>query len=162
MAVDTYLKIDSVDGESKAKGFDKNIEVLAWSWGGSQSGTFHKGTGGAGAGKVNVNDMTITKYMDSASTVLFQSMCEGKHFKDAKIVARKAGGASPVDFLEIKLVNVMVTSVSVGGSQGDEVPHENVTLNFEKFEVKYTPQDEKGAKGGAKEMKWNMATNSAS
>ena len=162
MAVDTYLKIATVDGESKAKGFEKNIEVLAWSWGGSQSGTFHKGSGGAGAGKANINDLTVTKYMDTASTVLFKSLCEGKHFADAKLVSRKAGGASPVDFLEIKLTNVMVTNVSVGGSQGDELPHENITLNFEKFEVKYTPQDEKGAKGGAKEMKWNIAKNAES
>lgn len=162
MAVDTYLKIATVDGESKTKGFEKQIEVLAWSWGGSQTGSFAKGGGGAGAGKVNVNDLTITKYMDVSSPVLFKSMCEGKHFADAKLVSRKAGGASPVDFLEIKLINVMVSNVSVGGSQGDEIPHENVTLNFEAFEVKYTPQDEKGAKGAAKEMKWNIAKNAES
>ena len=162
MAVDTYIKIDTVDGESKVKGFENNIEVLAWSWGASQSGTFHKGTGGAGAGKVNVNDISITKYVDAASTVLLSSVCKGSHFKDAKIVCRKSGGDSPVDFLEIKLENVMVTGYSTGGSHGEELVTENVTLNFEKFEMKYRTQDEKGKKGGEKIAKWNMAKNAES
>lgn len=162
MAVDTYLKIDTVDGESKAKGFEKNIEVLAWSWGASQTGSFQKGTGGGGAGKVNVNDLSITKYIDSSSTVLLSSLCKGAHFKDAKLVCRKAGGDSPVDFLEIKLDNVIVTGLSTGGSQGEELVTENVTLNFEKFEVKYRTQDEKGKKGGEKIAKWNITKNAES
>lgn len=162
MAVDTYLKVDGVDGESVAKGFEKTIEVLAWSMGGTQSGTFHKGTGGGGAGKASINDLSITKYYDAASPLLFKGMCQGKHFKEAKLTARKAGGDSPVDFLEIKLENVLVTSISTGGSMGDEIPTENITLNFEKLSIKYQPQDEKGAKGSAKEMKWNVAKNAES
>ena len=47
MAVDQFLKIDSLEGESKDKKYAKWIDVLAWSWGMSQSGTTHVGRGGA-------------------------------------------------------------------------------------------------------------------
>ena len=36
-AVDYFLKIDGVEGEATAKGHEKEIEILSWSWGVSQS-----------------------------------------------------------------------------------------------------------------------------
>jgi type VI secretion system secreted protein Hcp len=47
MAVDMFMKIDGVTGESRDKTHGKEIDVLAWSWGMSQSGTARIG-GGAG------------------------------------------------------------------------------------------------------------------
>ncbi|HDS5282244.1 TPA: type VI secretion system receptor/chaperone Hcp, partial [Escherichia coli] len=55
MAVDMFIKIGDVKGESKDKTHAEEIDVLAWSWGMSQSGSMHMG-GGGGAGKVNVQD----------------------------------------------------------------------------------------------------------
>ncbi|HYZ71955.1 MAG TPA: type VI secretion system tube protein Hcp, partial [Chthoniobacterales bacterium] len=69
MAVDMFLKINGVDGESKDKAHSKQIDVLAWSWGLSNTGSAHVG-GGAGSGKVNVQDISITKWVDSASPKL--------------------------------------------------------------------------------------------
>ena len=53
MAVDMYLKIDGVEGESVSKGFENQIDILSFQWGLSQSGTFHTGPGG-GAGRAGV------------------------------------------------------------------------------------------------------------
>lgn len=159
MAVDTYLNIDTVKGESQAKGFEKQIEVLAWSWGASQTGSFNTGSGGGGAGKVNVNDISITKYLDKASTVLLKSICTGAHFKEAKLTCRKAGGKSPVDFLVIKLENVLITGLSTGGSRGEELVTENITLNFEKFEVTYTGQKPDGTPEANSPVSWNISKN---
>jgi type VI secretion system secreted protein Hcp len=61
MAVDMFFKLAGIDGESVDKTHAKAIDVLAWSWGMSQNGTTHIGTGG-GAGKVNVQDISFTKY----------------------------------------------------------------------------------------------------
>ncbi|HYN78560.1 MAG TPA: type VI secretion system tube protein Hcp, partial [Lamprocystis sp. (in: g-proteobacteria)] len=66
MAVDMFLKLEGVTGESQDKTHTGEIDVLAWSWGLSQSGTFHTG-GGGGAGKVNVQDLSFTKYIDKSS-----------------------------------------------------------------------------------------------
>src|SRR5437763_13199723 len=119
MAVDMFLKIDGVDGESKDKKNSKQIDVLAWSWGMSNSGSAHVG-GGAGAGKVNVQDVSVTKYVDSSSPKLMLACCNGTHYANALLTVRKAGGDSPVEYIKIKMEEVFITSVSTGGSGGED------------------------------------------
>jgi type VI secretion system secreted protein Hcp len=158
MAIDTFLKLGDLKGESQVKGFEDQIQVLAWSWGMSQSGTTHHGTGG-GAGKVNVQDLSFTHYVDSASPALILACCKGTHYTEATLTMRKAGG-DPLPYLTIKLTDVIITSVSGGGSAGEELQTQNVTLNFAAFEVSYQPQDNKGAKkGGAITVKYDIAKN---
>jgi len=69
MAVDIFLEVEGIKGESKDHKHKDQIDVLSWSWGMSQSGTAHMG-GGAGAGKVNVQDLNFTHYIDKASPTL--------------------------------------------------------------------------------------------
>jgi type VI secretion system secreted protein Hcp len=158
MAIDSFLKLGALKGESQVKGFEDQIQVLAWSWGMSQSGTTHTGSGG-GAGKVNVQDLSFTHYLDSASPSLMLACCKGSHYPDATLTMRKAGG-DPLPYLVIKLKDIIVSSVSGGGSGGEDQQTENVTLNFASFEVAYQPQDNKGAKkGGAIEIKYDIAKN---
>jgi len=89
MAVDMFIKIGALEGESTDKTHGKEIDVLAWSWGMSNSGSAHHG-GGQGAGKVNVQDLSFTKWIDKSSPDLMLACCNGKHFPEAKLVVRKA------------------------------------------------------------------------
>lgn len=158
MAIDTFIKMGDLKGDSQVKGFEDQIQLLAWSWGMSQAGTTHIGSGGGG-GKVNVNDLSFTHYVDSSTPKLMEACCKGKHYPEATITMRKAGG-DPLPFLTIKLTDIIVTSVSEGGSAGEEMLTENVTLNFAAFEVSYQAQDNKGAKkGGAVTIKYDIAKN---
>jgi type VI secretion system secreted protein Hcp len=111
----------------------------------SNAGSAHAG-GGAGAAKVNVQDLTFTKWVDKATPILALACCSGQHFKDATLVVRKAG-AKPVEYLKIKLDVVFVSSISTGGSGGEDRLTENITLNFSKVSLDYIPQDDKGAPG---------------
>jgi type VI secretion system secreted protein Hcp len=157
MAVDMFMKIAGVDGESKDKVHKKEIDVLAWSWGMSNSGSAHVG-GGAGSGKVNVQDLSFTKWVDSASPNLILACCTGSHYTDATLVVRKAGG-TPVEYIKIKMEEVLISSVSTGGSGGEDRLTENVVLNFGKFSLDYVPQDDKGAAGTAIPAGWDIAAN---
>jgi type VI secretion system secreted protein Hcp len=157
MAVDMFIKIETVDGESRDKTHKKEIDVLAWSWGISNSGSAHVG-GGAGAGKCNVQDISFTKWVDSATPKLALACCDGKHFASATLVVRKAG-EKPVEYLKIKVEEVLITSISTGGSGGEDRLTENVTLNFAKVSLDYVPQDEKGAAGTAIPMAWSIVEN---
>jgi type VI secretion system secreted protein Hcp len=157
MAVDMFIKIDTVDGESRDKTHAKDIDVLAWSWGISNSGSAHTG-GGAGAGKCNIQDISFTKWVDSATPKLALACCDGKHFASATLVVRKAG-EKPVEYLKIKVEEVLITSISTGGSGGEDRLTENVTLNFAKVSLDYVPQDAKGAAGTAIPMTWSIAEN---
>ena len=158
MAVDMFIKFTpDLKGESKDQGHKNEIDVLAWSWGLSNSGSAHVG-GGAGAGKVNVQDLSITKYVDSATCPLLLAGSNGKHYDEALLTVRKAG-EKPVEYLKIKMTEVLITSVSTGGSGGEDRLTENVTLNFAKVHVDYTPQDDKGKAGTAIPYNWDIAAN---
>ncbi len=157
MAVDMFMKIEGADGESKDHAHTDEIDVLAWSWGMSQSGTFHTG-GGGGSGKVDVQDISFTKYQDLASATLMLFISNGKHIPEATLTVRKAG-ENPLENYIVKMKDVMVTSLSTGGSGGEERLTENVTLNFAKVEVAYTSQDKAGSKDKTKEYKWNIEAN---
>lgn len=157
MAVDMFIKIGDVDGESKDDAHENDIDVLAWSWGMSQSGSAHTG-GGAGAGKVNVQDLSFTKYVDKASPNLMLACCNGKHYDKALLTVRKAG-ENPVEYLKVTMSDLIIASVSTGGSGGEDRLTENVTLNFGMVKVEYTPQTDKGAADAVVEMGWNIAKN---
>ena len=157
MAVDMYLKIGDLKGESKDKSHKEEIDVLAWSWGMSNSGTTHMG-GGGGAGKVSVQDLSFTKYIDKASTNLAMACCTGEHFDDAKLTVRKAG-KEPLEYLVITMKEVLVTAVSTGGSGGEDRLTENVTLNFASFETAYKAQKPDGTGEAAVFAKYNIAEN---
>jgi type VI secretion system secreted protein Hcp len=157
MAVDMFMEIQGIDGESKDTSFADQIDVLAWSWGMTQSGTFHTG-GGGGAGKVNVQDISFTKYVDKASCPLMLHVCNGSHIDECKLTVRKAG-KKPLNYLVITMSKCMVTSVSTGGSGGEESLTENVTINFAKVAVDYQRQKDDGSGEQAGNITWNIEEN---
>ena len=159
MAVDMFMKIDSVKGESKDDKHKDEIDILAWSWGMSQSGSGSMG-GGSSSGKVNVQDMSLTKYVDKASPVLMQNCCTGKAFKEALLVVRKAGGdGGQQEYMKIKMTDVLISNVSTGGSGGEDRLTENVSLNFKTVEVAYSPQKPDGSLDGEVKAGWNIEAN---
>lgn len=159
MAVDILLKLDGVKGESKIDNHKEEVDVLSWSWGASQSGTTHVG-GGGGSGKVAVQDIHITKYLDASSSTLFRFCCNGKHVAKGTLLVRKAG-EKPIDYLKIDLEEVIITSVTMGGSGGEDRLTENISLNFGKFKFEYFTQEDTGSKGKSAPLTWDIASNKA-
>jgi type VI secretion system secreted protein Hcp len=157
MAMDMFIKIGDLKGESVDKTHANTIDVLAWSWGMSNSGSTHMGTG-SGAGKVAVQDLSFTKWIDVSTPELLLAACNGKHFPTAKLTVRKAG-ETPLEYLIITMEDLIVTSVSTGGSGGEDRLTENVTLNFARVKVDYTQQLATGAEGAKPKMGWNIAEN---
>jgi len=157
MAVDMFIKIGDIKGEARDKTHKEEIDVLAWSWGMSNSGSAHVG-GGVGAGKANVQDLSLTKYIDKSSCDLMLACCTGKHYTDATLVVRKAG-TTPLEYLTITMTEVMVTAVSTGGSGGEDRLTENVTLNFAKVKVDYKEQTATGTVGATPTMTYDIAQN---
>jgi type VI secretion system secreted protein Hcp len=161
MSCDIFMKLDDVKGESVDASHKDEIEVLSWGWSMSQSGTSHSGTG-AGSGKISVRDLSITKYVDKASPVLVKFCCSGKHFQSAQLTVRKAGGAKPVEYINIKLKDGLISSISHGGTPADDRSTETVTLNFASFTYEYVPQAKDGTPGASIPASWNIAKNAES
>jgi type VI secretion system secreted protein Hcp len=159
-AVDYFLKIDGVDGESQDSGHKGEIELRSWSWSATNSGSSSYG-GGAGAGKVSMQDFHFTKKIDKASPKLMQACASGEHYPKATCVARKAGKEQQ-EFLKITFSDVMISSYQTGGSDGgDPIPMDSISFNFGKIEFEYKEQKADGTVSGAVQGKWDLKQNKA-
>jgi type VI secretion system secreted protein Hcp len=162
MAMDQFLVLEgAIKGETQDAVFkDKGgIDVLAWSWGMSNSGTWHMG-GGGGAGKANFQDISVTKYVDSSTPVLMLYCANGDHFPTAELTVRKAG-KDPLEYIHIIMRKVMIVGLSTGGSGGEDRLTENVTLNFAECEFEYKQQADEGGEEKMIPFKWNIRGNVA-
>ena len=159
MATDTFIKIGDVKGESTDDKHKDEIDVLSWGWGATQSGYAHLG-GGAGAGKVNIQDLSFVHYVDKSTPVLLQALADGTHFKDAKLCVRKAGGKEAIEYIVITMEEVFITSIQTGGHGGEDKLTETVSLNFGLVKFDYQPQKKDGSKdGGAIKFGWDIEKN---
>jgi len=131
MAVDYFLKLDGVPGESKDDKYKDWIEVLSFSWATARGGP-------------KTHDFQVVKATDKASPLLAMASCNGKSPGQAMFVARKSG--STVEYLKIKLTDVIISSYNTAGNTDDN-PVETVTLNFTKAEFQVASQTPTGAPG---------------
>src|SRR5690606_38761506 len=101
-------------GESTDARHKDEIEILSYSWGVSQAGSFSSG-GGGGTSKANFQDISMSFVMNKASPLIMKACATGLHIKEAVLVCRKAGGEQQ-EYLELKLSDVLVSSYQTGGS----------------------------------------------
>ena len=159
MAVDMFLKLGDIKGESRDQAHRDEIDITEWAWGVSQTGSMHAGTGG-GAGKADFANLNLVKPLDKSSPNLVMACASGKHYPEARLVVRKAGGASPVAYLVMTLKEVMVVSYSTSAEKAGDVLYDRIALNFATVEFSYQPQKADGAKeGGPVKFGWNIRQN---
>jgi len=160
MAVDMFINMGKdIQGETKdeAQSKNKDIDVITWSWGMSQQGSFHTGSGG-GSGKVNVNDLSFSKWVDSASGPIMKHCCKGTHIDKITLLVRKAGGDAQ-KYITITMSKCIITHVSTGANSGEERLMENVRINFAEVLYEYFIQDDKGLTKPSGKCGWNIETN---
>jgi len=158
MPVDMFLKLAGIDGESVDAKHKGEIDVLAWSWGLSESPP-QTGSGGGSAGKVKAQDLSIQKLVDLASPLLLSYSAEGKHISDGTLTARQESKGAGQEFLVFKMTNVLVTSVSTAETSKDVRPGETVTLNFTKLDFDYRSFKQDGSVNQEKSFRWDFSTN---
>jgi type VI secretion system secreted protein Hcp len=157
-AVDYFLQIADVEGEStddKHKGW---IDVDSWSWGESNPTPVSAG-GGGGSGKVQFQDFHFVSRISKASPKLFLACASGQHLKEAKLVGRKAG-KSQQEFLTWTFTDLLVSGYQTGGSEGgDLLPIDQVSLNFAKVKVEYRTQKADGSLDAPISAGWDVKAN---
>jgi type VI secretion system secreted protein Hcp len=157
MAVDFFLQLDGIKGEAKDQGHVGEIKIHSWSWGASQT-TSVSGTGGSGAGKASLSDISIMKDYDKSSPPLFQALLKGNHIKTGVLTAQKsAGEGSGKPFLKISLEEIFVTSVQDSGSS--EIPSESISFSYNKIKVEYFTQDETGKMASVTPVNYDLKAN---
>lgn len=157
MAVDYFLKIDGIQGESVDQKHKNEIQVEAFSWGATNEPGPVMG-GGGGAGKVRVQDFSFTMRVNKASPKLFLACAKGQHLKLATFTARRAGKAQQ-EFLVYKFTDVVVSSYQTGGSAGDVIPMDSISLAFSRIEMEYRPQKADGSLDTPVAAGWDLTQN---
>lgn len=157
MAVDMFLKLDGVDGESADHKHKGEIQIESFSFGVAQTGTSGFG-GGGGAGKASWHDLQINKRADKSSPILMLKCATGEHIKQGLLTCRKAGGGQQ-EYYKIKLTDLLVSNFNNQGSGHDDVPMETVSMNYAKIEFEYSEQKPDGTLGGKSTAGYDLKAN---
>jgi type VI secretion system secreted protein Hcp len=155
MAVDVFLKIEGIEGESSDDKHKNEIDVLSYSWGVSQTGTASYG-GGMGAGKANFGDFNFMMRMNKATPKLMNSCATGEHIKGATLSCRKAGGKQN-DYMVYKFYDLLISSYQTSASS--EEPTESISFNYSKMEMEYKMQKADGTLAPGVQFKYDLKAN---
>lgn len=156
MAIEAFLKVDGIEGESVKKGFEKQIEIEGFSFGATQTATMHSGTTGGGAGKANVQDIHFQKKVDKTSPILLQNCMIGTHYKQILLTLRKVTGGVQLPFLIFTMEDALFASYQTSGSQHSEELAESMSINFGRIKMEYVVQDSRGNAAGKTTASWDI------
>jgi type VI secretion system secreted protein Hcp len=135
-AVDYFLKIDGVEGESYESGREGSIDILSWSWGFSRnSGT---------EGELSFDTLVLRKAADKSTPKLMEACAQGLLLPAVQLISRRVGADRKAEYLKITMEDVLISSYQTGGSSGDVVPTDQISFNFSKIEFEYIPFDLQG------------------
>lgn len=158
-AMEMFLRLDGIQGESAARGHEGEIDILSWSWGLAQSIT-NRLSGGSLTSRTVFQDITLQKYLDKSTPELLLHCSSGGPIARATLTIRKAGD-SPGEFYRITLTDVMISRVEQGGAIQEDRFTEQISINFATIKVEYTVTRPDGSAGGRVEYYWDIERNTA-
>ncbi|MET3135411.1 type VI secretion system secreted protein Hcp [Oxalobacteraceae bacterium GrIS 1.11] len=160
MAIDVYLQIDGIKGESSDDKHKDWIECSSVQWGIFQPKSATASTGGGHtAERAELSDISFTKIADMSSPILMQTCAAGKTIPKAKLEFMRADGQGErIKYFEIEIENVLIGHIEPSLQPGDLLA-EHVGLKFSKVKWKYTQQKIGGGAGGNTAGGWDLSAN---
>lgn len=143
-ALDLFLEIPEVGGESKDKAHKDQMDLISWGFVANNK----VAQGGQGStGKVVMSDIQVTKNVCKGSPKLFLACCGGTRYPKVTIWGQKAtgaaGGQKPFYKVEMEDVAISLIKNDYVDPEGDEAPPgivETVMFNPNRMKVNYAPQ----------------------
>ena len=158
MASDYFLKLDGIKGESLDAKHKDEIDLVAFSWGVSNSGT-QAGAGGAGAGRATLTDFEVAMPVNRSAPQLFLKCASGAHIKDGTLAVRKSGGKDQIEYLKFKFTDILITAYEENANVAEDRPLDLVRFNFSKIEMTYVTQKADGSAGTPETVAWDLTQN---
>ncbi|USX11300.1 type VI secretion system tube protein Hcp [Oxalobacteraceae bacterium OTU3REALA1] len=160
MAIDVYLQIDGIKGESADSTHKDWIECKSVQWEVLQpKSATASSAGGHTAERTEHKDIVIAKLADLATPLLLQTCSSGKTIPKAKFEFLRADGQGErIKYFEIELENVLISSVAPQVQPGD-ILSEHVSIKYSKVKWKYTQQKIGGGSGGNTSGGWDLSAN---
>ena len=160
MAIDVYLQIDGIKGESTDDTHKDWIEVSSVSFGVLQPrSATASSAGGHTSERCEHEDIVFSKLADLATPLLLEQCSMGKTIPKAKIDFMRADSdGKRVTYFNIELENVLISSVSPTVVEGN-ILKENLSLKYSQVKWKYVQQKISGGTGGNTAGGWNLSQN---
>lgn len=133
----------SVQGDSKASGFEKSIDISDWGFGvsakedSSKSATGRPGDAQGSGNKADITDIQITKQLDRSSTTLTQLVASGDELSHATLeMVHRVELSSG---FRLRMADVRLTSYTITATSTDTHVEltEVVVLSFNKIRIEY-------------------------
>jgi len=156
MALQMFLTVDGIDGESKKDGMEDTIDLLSCNFGMHRPSTGHSGSGGSG-GDLTAGDLVVMKNLDAASNGIRESIVRGTQNIPITLTVRKPTGEQ-VETLVYEMEGCMFTGVDVSVDETSDVVQEVVSLAYNKVTFKHTPEEDDGSAGGEMSCCLNIET----
>jgi type VI secretion system secreted protein Hcp len=170
-AFDIFLKLDNIEGESKAKGHEKEIVVLSYEQG-IDTPTVISGGSGIAVGRADFSGVRFRKPLDKASIPLLIAAAAGSTFNSARFSFRRAGATA--DFYKVTLSKVVVTHMFQRAGTGAQYPLsftslesgandkgflDEVTFLYRTILWEYAIMGPKGSVSGTVKGGWDLVLN---
>ena len=139
------LTFQGLETNENEKSLSTPIDILAWSFGAHVTAEENKPV------LSHLQNISMTKYVTDATPLFFKCITEQRNFKT--VVFESTNKNQNIKFL---LQDVVITSISTGGSGGESRLTENICLGFKSMELVYedrTKENTKAVKSGAIENK---------
>jgi type VI secretion system secreted protein Hcp len=158
MAMDAFLKLEGIIGESQKMNHSGEIEVSNFHLQAINPTTVKQGTG-LSATKVSLSGFTVTRPTDKASPSIFVRCCAGEHFGKASVALQKATGDTTGEiYLRYDFKKVFLTDIA-WADNGEDTPTERLTFAYEEIKISYKPQASDGGLRPQIVGGWNQALN---
>jgi len=157
MAIDMFMKVEGAGGESQDSNHKGWTDIDSFTWGATQPNSMASG-GGAGAGKVSFHDLNVVAKVDKCYPAVLKHCATGKHLGQVDISMCKAGGTQ-IEYTKITLTDVLVTNVTVSGTNGGDAVTINYAFQAAKVKTQYWEQTAQGGKGSESQMGFSIKEN---
>lgn len=153
-AVDYFLKIDTIDGESADRDHKDWIDIDSWSWGVLRPPP--QGGGGTVSRPV-FQDFSWQQAVDKSIVPLFVGLSTGKQYKEATLDVT-SGGVGSTSFFQMVFSGVQATRLLLNGAGQTGA---DAAFNYEKVTLRYRSFDPKGGTGPWIEGSFDLGTGEA-
>ena len=124
----SFLKIDGIQGESLSTAHPNEIELIGFGAGVERAAV--------STAKPQFYEVSVSKNVDKASPLLSLNCAVGKSFPTVTLTVAKVGTSGPArDFYKVVLSSVVITKVETKGMSGPSGSlTEEVSLSFQKIQ----------------------------
>ncbi len=151
MAVDCFMKIGDIVGESKDGKHKEWIEVTSWWW-----KTSKMQSTGTAKGRAVADDFHFTTSTGLASPRLMQACYQNTVFPVVTMVCRKAGAGGQQEYFLIKFKEAGVCFYKAAMSSENPTPTDEIALTFRTIELTAKEQKADGTLGGGITTEWDV------